>query len=102
MHGSQRRKLVNTTQINAVCSGSVRVLARVEARMAVEVRGWLASATAAKAGAKEVAEHNAQQCTAQMSAAQMKSAERMKIVAQMKKARRNRQAFIKFGCGGRI
>ena len=98
---------MNTTQINAVCSGSVRVLARVEAWMAVEVRGWLACATAAKAGAKEVAEHNAQQSTAQMStaqmsAAQMKGPEQMKIVAQMKKARRNRQAFIKFGCGGRI
>ena len=78
--GNQRRNRVNTTQINAVGSGSVRAIACDGARSAAGLRVGLRlglRASNAQANAKTIAE-------------------------QMKKARRNRQAFIKFGCGGRI
>ena len=102
MHGNHHRNFVNITQTNAVCSGSTFMVVLPAGAGVMSIFG-LAATTFAVTTAGAFGLQGAKAACAAFVAAQSSLAlilqAQMNLQAQMKKARRIRQAFVNLVAG---
>ena len=103
MHGNHHRNFVNITQTNAVCSGSTFMVALPAGAGVMSIFGFAGATFVATALAGAFGLQGAKAVRAAFVAAQSSQTlilqAQMNLQAQMKKARRIRQAFVNLVAG---